>query len=159
MLQIKAPHIPSRNVMIVLALTAAILLIAVPFLAEKRTKSSLQRAASMISNQVQLTRQKAMASESDYRISYDYKAQVFRVYRHDPPGRWTLDPPENYFLLPQGVILSPASKPEDGAISITASGDVIAVDEVLLRLSDDYDNKLSIRVSKAGHIQELSTWK
>lgn len=149
----------SRNLIIVLSLTVAVLLVAAPFLAERSTKSSLQRATMMISSNVHLTRQKALAGESNYRISYDYREQAFRIYREDMPGHWVLDPPENQFLLPQGVILSPTSRPSDGAVSISAAGDVTGGQEVLLNLRDDNDNKVTIRVSRAGHIQEFPSWK
>lgn len=141
------------------SLTAAVLLVAVPFLAERSTRSSLQRATEIISSNIHLTRQKAMAGESNYRISYDYREQVFRIYREHTPGGWALDPPNNRFLLPQGVTISPTSKPVDGTLSISSSGDVTGGDEVLLNLRDDNDNKVAIRVSKAGHIQEFPSWK
>ena len=100
-----------------------------------------------------------MASESNYRISYDYQAQHFRIYREEQPGRWVLDPPENFFMLPQGVTLSQQSAPANGAITINTAGEVSAIEDVLLKLTDDNDNRLSIRVTKAGNIQEFPDWK
>ena len=148
-----------RSLLVGIGLLTAVIVVATPFLAERGTKSSLQRAVKMISSNVHLARQKAMAAGTNYRISYDYQAQHFRVYREEQPGQWALDPPENFFLLPQGVQVSRESTPANGAILISASGEVTAGDDVLLKLSDDNDNRLSIRVSKAGNIQEFPAWQ
>jgi hypothetical protein len=156
---IATSHAGKRSLIVGFGLIASIVVVATPFLAERGTKSSLQRAVKMISSNVHLARQKAMAAETNYRISYDYQAQHFRVYREERPGQWVLDPPENFFLLPQGVHVSRESTPANGAILISASGEVTAGDEVLLKLSDDNENRLSIRVSKAGNIQEFPAWR
>jgi hypothetical protein len=148
-----------RTLILLLCLACSISVLATPFLAERRTKSGLSRAVQMISSTVHLTRQKAMAGETSYRIAYDSGDQLFRIYRQEE-SRWVLDSPKDHFLLPQGVVLSATSRPAGGAITIDKNGDVTSGQaEVLLKLSDSNDNRLSIRISRAGQLREFASWQ
>jgi hypothetical protein len=148
-----------RTLVLVLCLAVSISILATPFLAERRTKSGLTRAAQIISSTVHLTRQKAIASETAYRIAYDYRDQFFRVYRQEA-GHWVLDTAKDRFPLPQGVILSANSRPASGSIIIDKNGYVISGhEEVLLKLLDSNANRLAIRVSRSGQLQEFQSWQ
>ena len=119
----------------------------------------IEEAAELLSSRILLTRQKAMASNTRYRIHCDYDESVCRIYRRDDNGRWILDSPDGGSSFPQGVTISPESRPADGFIEIDASGAIVSPHApVILRLTDKDGTLKSIRISSSGMVQECSNW-
>lgn len=148
----------SRLIVILSSVAATIAVIAT-VLADKPDKNRLEAAADLISGKMLLTRQKAMASNSRYRMTYDFDSRSFHIYREVAQGRWELDPAENRFMLPRGVSLSKTSIPESASISINPDGTIDASENMVwLRLSDGKSTQRSVRITQAGVVQELATW-
>jgi hypothetical protein len=141
----------------IFSILGAVAALALPFIDSDAPNDGLARAAEMISSSVLLSRQKAVAGETKYRIDYDDKA--FRVYREQGSGQWLLDPPKNRFELPRNVEIASSSTAADGGIVIDATGGIDgAGSPVWLRLMDREGNRASIRIFKSGHVQELPDW-
>lgn len=144
------------NVVIALAVVAMLIGASIPLKKNER-QTSLQEATEMISCSVLLSRQKAKAGDTTYRIQYD--RGTFRVYRQESDGSWLLDPPDNAFVLPPDVQISTSSTPTDRWIVIDGEGAVdVKRSPVLLRLRDHDGNRLSIRISESGNVQEFPNW-
>jgi hypothetical protein len=145
------------NVILAVALTAAAIGVSTRFIPSHDGGTSLERAGQMISSCVLLNRQKAIAGDARYGISYEQTA--FRVYREEPKGTWMLDPPDNRFALPEDVHISPSSTPRDGWLVIGGNGQIESGDlPVVLKLRDRDGHRSSIRIMESGHVQESSGW-
>jgi hypothetical protein len=141
----------------VFSFLGAIAALLLPFIESGTRQSGLERAAEMISSSVLLSRQKAVAGDTKYRIEYDHK--TFRVYREESAGKWLLDPPANRFQLPRNVQIASTSTQAPGGIVIDAAGGIDgAGSPVWLRLQDGTGKRASIRISKSGRVQELTDW-
>ncbi|UCH84559.1 MAG: hypothetical protein JSW50_02365 [Candidatus Latescibacterota bacterium] len=119
----------------------------------------IEKAAELVSSQILLTRQKAMASNTRYRIHCDYHEGVCRIYRRSAKGQWVLDSPDSECDFPRGVSISPDSRPADGFIEIDETGAIVSHDvPVVLKLTDKDGTLKSIRISSSGMVQECSSW-
>ena len=144
------------NIAIALLIVGMLIGASIP-IARNERKTSLEQATEMISRSVLLSRQKAKAGDTTYRIRYDRGA--FRIYRQESDGSWLLDPPENEFSLPRDVQISTSSTPTNGWIVIGGNGAIdVSRSPVLLRLRDYEGNRLSIRISESGNVQEFPNW-
>jgi hypothetical protein len=118
----------------------------------------IDEATNLVCGKILLTRQKAIASRTSYRIHYDYPTGQCVTYRELIPGRWIAELNEDE-RIPQGVAISPTSTPSNGYIEIRPDG---AIDNhgvpVILRLVDGEGTQKSIRISPAGMVQEIPTW-
>jgi hypothetical protein len=147
------------RILFIVLMTGGVLAGAITTFRERPRKQRLQSATEMISGKVLLTRQKAAASKSRYRIHYSYEKREFRVYKETTTGNWRLDPPDNRYELPDGVLFSTSSIPNDGLIIIDAEGTIENGGEpVWLRLADRDNTQRSIRINEAGMVQELPGW-
>lgn len=145
----------------VLVLTTAALVIVceaplppVPLSKRKR----IDQATELVCSQILLTRQKAVASGTRYRIHYDYATGMCTTLREVSPGQWL---PEcgNEGRIPRRVVISPTSTPPNGHIEIAANGEIETRGAALvIRLADDQGAQKSIRISAAGMVQEIPTW-
>lgn len=148
-----ASPVHHRSIVWVFSLVGTVAGLLLPIVDTGTRQSSLERATDMISSCVLLSRQKAVAGETKYRIEYGLRA--FRIYREEAGGRWLLDTPKNRFQLPKDVEITPSSTPL-GGIVIDSAGDIDgAGSPIWLQLQDGRGNRSSIRISKAGHVQEL----
>jgi len=147
----------TTNIILAILLTAAAFGLSLRLIASRPREAGLEQATEMISSCVLLNRQKAIAGDTQYGIKYEERA--FRVYREDPKGTWTLDPPDNCFALPEGVQISSASTPEDGWVVIDDGGEIDVGDlPVVLKLRDQEGHRTSMRIMESGHVQESSGW-
>ncbi|UCG50480.1 MAG: hypothetical protein JSW58_09705 [Candidatus Latescibacterota bacterium] len=122
-------------------------------------KQSIDEAAELVSSKILLTRQKALASNTRYRLHYDYRRGECRVFREDSRGRWVPDTPNDRCVFPSEVSISSTSSPPDGYIEINEDGRIVSRDGVvLLRLSDSDSTLKSIRISPSGMVQEFPNW-
>jgi hypothetical protein len=143
--------------MVAAALIATSIVVLIPIIAKNTPADSLRQATEMISQSVLLSRQKAVAGETRYRIKYNEKS--FQIYREEADGAWQLDPPENRFELPDDVLISPTTVPSDGWVLIDSAGEIgVGISPVLLRLRDQKGSRMSIRISQSGHVQEFTNW-
>jgi len=116
-------------------------------------------AAALVSSKILLTRQKAIAGNTRYRIHCDYQAGVCRVYREDTDGSWVPDAPDDSCSFPKGVSVSPDSQPADGFIEIDEAGAIANhIGPVVLKLTDREGTLKSIRISSSGMVQECANW-
>lgn len=147
------------ELMVAISIIGILLVTSVPVFVKRNTTQRLQVATNMISNQLMLTRQKAIASKKRYKIEYNYNTNQFRILRQDSPGVWVLDPPDNEYTLPVGVYMSSTSTPSDGTIEIEPRGTVVLDDlPVIIKLRDKNNVVKSIKVSRSGMVQEFSHW-
>ncbi|MDH3216076.1 MAG: hypothetical protein OEN01_07265 [Candidatus Krumholzibacteria bacterium] len=147
------------DIMLVISFLGAVIGVSLPLISDKGGGKGLERATEMISSSVLLTRQKALAGNTNYRIRYTYDEHSYQIYREEHPGSWKLDPPENRSLLPKDVMVSSSSTPANGILTIGTSGRIDAGhSRVLLRLSDREGNRLTIRISQDGRVQEVPNW-
>ncbi len=128
-------------------------------LAFRSSKSKeIDEATKLVCGKILLTRQKAIASRTSYRIHYDYPTGQCVTYRELIPGRWIAELDEDE-SIPEGVAISPTSTPPNGYIEITPDG---AIDNhgvpLVIRLEDGKGTQKSIRISPAGMVQEIPTW-
>jgi hypothetical protein len=122
-------------------------------------RQGIDEAVALLSSKILLTRQKARASNTRYRIHCDYRESVCRVYRQDGRGRWIPDAPDDIWTFPKDVSVSPSSKPANGFIEIDETGAIINGDgPVSLKLTDQNGTLKSIRISSSGIVQECSNW-
>jgi hypothetical protein len=143
------------DIMVVVSLVGAAIGISAPIIHQSTSKTSLQQATKMISSSIVLSRQKALAGDTKYRIRYE--EQAFEIFREEEEGTWEFDQPANRFELPDDVLISSSGMP--AAIVIDSAGEISAgPSPLLLRLQDQQGNRLSIRISRAGHIQEFPDW-
>jgi hypothetical protein len=130
-----------------------------PVLFGETKKRGIDEATELICSKVLLTRQKAVAGKTYYRIRYDYVHGKCHVYCEETPGRWVLDSTDDRCEIPVGVSISPSSTPSNGFIEISPEGDVDNHGvPVILRLTDRDGTLKSIRISPSGMVQELPTW-
>ena len=142
---------------IAIALLIVGLLIGASIPIRNKSGTGLEEATKMISRSILLSRQKAMAGETTYRIRYDNA--TFQVYRRDSDGSWVLDPPDNQFALPRNVQIASSSTPPNHWIVIDDRGTIdVGRSPVLLRLQDQEGKRLSIRISESGIVQEFPNW-
>jgi hypothetical protein len=126
---------------------------------QRTKKQSIDEAAALVSSKILLTRQKALAGNTRYRIHYDYRHGECRIFREDARGRWVPDAPNDRWVFPSGVSISPTSNPSDGFIDINEDGQIVSGDgTVLLRLSDSDSTLKSIRISPSGMVREFPNW-
>ena len=141
------------------SMAVVLLIVSIWAIVSRSASTQLPEAIELISSKMLLTRQKAIASQTQHRIQYDYLKSEFRIYREMSPGRYELDPPDNCYALPQGVTLSPPSRPVSGLIEIEPDGAIKDGESpVVLKLSDQNRRKKSVRITRAGMVQELPTW-
>jgi hypothetical protein len=116
----------------------------------------LDEATGLLCNQILLTRQKAIAGNTRYRIHYDVSSGDCRILREEAPGRWVPDGPGRPRCFPDGVNISPAGTNPAGYIEIAATG---AVENhglpLVLELTNRDGDQRSIRISPSGMVQEL----
>jgi len=130
-----------------------------PSLFEGSKKQGIDEATELICSKVLLTRQKAVAGKTSYRIQYDYARGECRIFHEETPGRWVLDTTDDRYEIPAGVSISPSSTPSNGFIEISPEGDIENHGvPVILRLTDRDGTLKSIRISPSGMVQELPTW-
>ena len=117
---------------------------------------SLDEATGLLCNQILLTRQKAIAGNTRYRIHYDVSSGDCRILREEARGRWVSDVPGRPRCFPDGINISPAGSNRDGYIEIAANG---AVENhgvpLVLELTGRNGGQRSIRISPSGMVQEL----
>ncbi|MEJ2721676.1 MAG: hypothetical protein P8181_11155 [bacterium] len=161
--QLMIPNLKSKNIYLKTLVFVAIMMLL--FLDQTVTERAapdhdgIDRAAAMVSSRILLTRQKARASNTRYRIHCDYRSGVCRIYREAGRGRWAPDLPDDTCLFPEGVSLSPSSRPADGFIEIDETGAILNQgDPVVLKLTDQDGTLRSIRISSSGTVQECSSW-
>lgn len=119
----------------------------------------VDEAVDLLSSQILLTRQKAVAGNTRYRIHCDYRAGTSKIYRADPNGRWVLDDPGDDCRFPVDVTVSPDSQPANGYIEIDETGTIVNhTGPVVLKLTDKDGTLKSIRISSSGMVQECSYW-
>jgi hypothetical protein len=130
----------------------------VPLACRSPKSKEIDEATKIVCGKILLTRQKAIASRTSYRIHYDYPTGQCVTYRELIPGRWIAELNEDE-RIPQGVAISPSSTPPNGYIEITPDG---AIDNhgvpLVIRLVDGEGTQKSIRISPAGMVQEIPTW-
>lgn len=147
------------ELMIGISIIGVLMVVSVPAFVKRNQAQKLQVAVNMISSKVLVTREKAVATKRRYRLELNYSTRQFRVLREESPGTWVLDPPNNLFELPPGIIISPTSTPADGVFEIEPRGTVSLADlPVVIRLKDRNNVLKSVRVSRAGMVTEASTW-
>jgi hypothetical protein len=131
---------------------------ALPSLFNVSGKKKIDEATQAVCGKILLTRQKAVAAHTRYRIHYDYQTGACATYRETSPGRWLPEVPEPG-RMPEGVVMSPTSTPPDGYIEIDADGRIENHGmPVVIRFADGKGTQKSIRVSPAGLVQETPTW-
>ena len=119
----------------------------------------VDEAAALVSSKILLTRQKAIAGSTRYRIHCDYREGICRTYRADADGNWVPESPDDSCRFPKDVTISPDSQPADGFIEIDESGAIVNhVGPVVLKLTDRDGTLKSIRISSSGMVQECSSW-
>jgi hypothetical protein len=129
-----------------------------PSLVRVSRKKDIEEATEVVCGKILLTRQKALAGRTRYRIHYDYETGACATYRETSPGRWLAEIADAVWM-PQGVVISPTSTPTDGYIEIDADGKIENHGiPVVIRFADGKGTQKSIRVSPAGMVQEISTW-
>jgi Tfp pilus assembly protein FimT len=128
-----------------------------PSLRLSRTKR-IDEATDILCGQILLTRQKAIASGTRYRIQYDFVTGTCTTYREASSGLWL--PEDGYEeRVPRRVVISPTSTPINGHIEIGTDGTIENYGlPVVIRLTDDEGTQKSIRISPAGMAQEIPTW-
>jgi hypothetical protein len=116
----------------------------------------LDEATNLLCNQILLTRQKAIAGNTRYRIHYDFTNGDCRILREEAPGRWVPDIPDKRRCFPEGIFITPTGTHANGYIEIAANG---AVENhgvpLVLELTDPDGKQRSIRISPSGMVQEL----
>jgi hypothetical protein len=119
----------------------------------------IDEAAALVSSKILLTRQKAIAGNTRYRIHCDYGEGICKTYRMDSAGHWVLDTPDGNCRFPRDVTISPDSNPADGFIEIDETGAIANhVGPVVLKLTDRDGTLKSIRISSSGMVQACSYW-
>jgi hypothetical protein len=137
---------------------AAIVSDLLPTLVRLSGKRHLDKATEVVCGTILLTRQKAIAGRTRYRIHYDYETGASSTYRETISGRWVAEDPGSG-SLPEGVAMSPTSTPTDGYIEIGADGTISNHGvPVVIRFVDGDGAQRSIRVSPAGMVQEIPAW-
>lgn len=146
-----------KVVVFVFAAAAVVLEAPLPSLRVSKRKQ-IDEAAQFVCSQILLTRQKAVASGTRYRIQYDYATGACTTLREVAPGEW-LPEGGDEGRMPRRVVMSPTSTPPNGHIDIGANG---AIENhgvpVVIRLADDKGVQRSIRISPAGMVQEIPAW-
>ena len=128
-----------------------------PSLRLSRTKR-IDEATDILCGQILLTRQKAIASGTRYRIQYDFVTGTCTTYREESPGRWLAEAGREERVR-RPVVISPTSTPTNGHIDIGANGTIENHGvPVVIRLADDEGTQRSLRISPAGMAQEIPTW-
>ncbi|MCZ6765421.1 MAG: hypothetical protein O7D32_00675 [bacterium] len=121
--------------------------------------NELREASAMISGKMLQVREKAHAMGVRHRIVYDPNQRTFSVYREANGGGWRRDPSDDGMILPGGVYISDTSVFKDSSIYIEADGTInFDKSPVWLRLNDGKNGLHSVRVSRAGVVQVLSSW-
>lgn len=129
-----------------------------PSLVRLSGKRRIDAATEVVCGKILLTRQKAIAGHTRYRIHYDYETGASATYRETSPGRWTAEAPDAG-RMPEGIAMSPTSTPTDGYIEIGADGTISNHGvPVVIRFTDGEGTQRSIRVSPAGMVQEIPAW-
>jgi hypothetical protein len=129
-----------------------------PSLVRLTGKRRLDQATEIVCGKILLTRQKAIAGGTRYRIHYDYETGASATYRETTAGRWVAES-SGTERIPEGVAMSPTSTPSDGYIEIGADGTVTNHGvPVVIRFVDGNGTQRSIRVSAAGTVQEIPAW-
>jgi type IV fimbrial biogenesis protein FimT len=147
------------ELMVTISIIGVLAVVSVPAFVKRNERQKLQVAANMVSTKVMLTRQKAVATKSRFRVQFNYTTHEFRTLREDTPGVWVLDPPNNLFKVPTGILFSTTSTPADGVIEIEPRGTVDVADlPVLIKFKDRNNTLKSISVSRAGMITESNAW-
>jgi len=152
----------STQLLLKILVFAFVLLVVVadvlPSLVRESRKKDIDEATEVVCGKILLTRQKALAGRTRYRIHYDYETGACATYRETSPGRWRAEIADAV-LMPQGVVISPTSTPSDGYIEIDADGKIENHGvPVVIRITDGEGAQKSIRVSPAGMVQEIPTW-
>jgi Tfp pilus assembly protein FimT len=131
---------------------------ALPSLVRLTGRRRIDEATQVVCGRILLTRQKAIAGRTCYRIHYDYETGASATYRETSPGRWIAEI-SDAGGMPEGVAMSPTSTPTDGYIEIGADGTISNHGvPVVIRFVDGDGTQRSIRVSPAGMIQEVPAW-
>ena len=121
--------------------------------------NELRKASAMISGKMLQVREKARAMGVRHRIVYDPNQRTFSVYSEADGGGWQRDPSDDGMILPGSVYISDTSVFKDSSIYIEADGTInFDKSPVWLRLSDGKNGLHSVRVSRAGVVQMLSSW-
>ena len=121
--------------------------------------NELREASAMISGKMLHVREKARSTGVRHRIVYDQNNRDFTVYREAAGGGWQRDTADEGMTLPGGVYVSDTSVFKDSSILIEADGTInVDTNPVWLRLSDGQNSLHSVRVSRAGVVQVLSSW-
>jgi len=121
--------------------------------------NELREASAMISGKMLQVREKARAIGARHRIIYDPNERSFAVYREASEGGWQRDQEDEGMTLPDGIYVSDTSVFKDSSIHIEADGTInVDTSPVWLRLSDGENSLHSVRVSRAGVVQVLSSW-
>jgi len=152
----------STSLLIKISVFVFVLLVVVvdvlPSLVRLSGKRRIDEATQVVCGRILLTRQKAIAGHTRYRIHYDYETGASATYRERSPGRWIAEIPDARGM-PEGVAMSPTSTPADGYIEIGADGTISNHGvPVVIRFVDGDGTQRSIRVSPAGMIQEIPAW-
>ena len=129
-----------------------------PSLLRVSGKRHIDEATEVVCGKILLTRQKALAGHTRYRIRYDYETGACVTYRETSPDRWIAEIPDAG-RMPEGVAMSPTSTPPDGYIEIGSDGTIENHGvPVVIRFFDGEGTQKSIRVSPAGMVQEIPAW-
>ncbi|MFQ5512007.1 MAG: Tfp pilus assembly protein FimT/FimU [Candidatus Krumholzibacteriia bacterium] len=147
------------EMMVTISIIGIMAVVSVPAFVKRNEAQKLQVAANLVSTKVMMARQNAVAKKARYRIEFNYTTRKFRMLREATPGVWELDPPNNMYEIPAGIIISSTSTPADGTIEIEPRGTVNQTDlPVVIRLKDNNNVLKSIRVSRAGMVKESNLW-
>lgn len=150
------PEARHLKVLVLVSITVLVVAEFVPSFFGFPKEQRLDEATELVCNQIFLTRQKAIAGNTRYRIHFDFESGDCRILREEAPGRWVPDIPDKQRCIPQGVSITPTGTNPDGYIEIAANG---AVENhgipLVLELNDPNGQQKSIRISPSGMVQEL----
>lgn len=148
------------ELMIVISIIGVLAVVSIPSFVKRNEAQKLRNAASQISRSVLMMRQKAVSSKRKYRIEFNYGLGEYQILTERTPGNWELDPPDNRYKLPRGILMSTTSDPVDGIIVVEPRGTVAVADlPVNIRLKDSKNRTKRIEVYRSGMVKESTLWE
>ena len=147
------------ELMITISIIGVMAVVTVPSFVKRNEAQKLQNAANLVSRHIMIVRQKAVSTKRSYRIEFNYALSEFQILAEVTPGNWVLDPPNNRYELPRGVLMNSTSELADGNVEIEPRGTVAVADlPVNIRLKDTNNHTKRLEIYRSGMVRESRLW-